>query len=339
MKVVRARRNEPSYKILCLLTSDYDLQISHPMKLQFSILLAIVLSLTNCQTLVAPVTLPALPAAKTKPLRVVQHRTVTPGSVQAPSASPNQPLVNMPDATRLAPTPLASRSSATSTSDVVSGRGRKFRIIHTTEQDDFKEYEWVEKGFRIFNNRPVTGSEGFAGHDRGAAKTSMAKASPEKATGLVALLNSLSDDNSMRHYHPPISKDWESPRVQEENRNVTVNAFLYAAKREPDGDFHVIIGSSATGDHARFMNVEISGLPAGGPSYNALAQARSDFKTYFAGQLPGSGYDLYEEPIPVKVSGSLFYDIDHAPGLVGPAGMKPTTAWEIHPITAVVFEP
>ena len=221
----------------------------------------------------------------------------------------------------------------------MSPRGRPFRIVHTTEQDLFKEHEWIENGFRLFNNHPVNGNDGFAGHDRGEAKTSIADAPEEGTTNLVTLLDSLADDDAMRHYHPPISKSWDSPRVSEENRNVTVNAWLYAAKSEPDGDFHVIIGSSADGDHARFMNVEISGLPAGGDSYDRLAQARSDFKAYFAGQLPGSGYDLYETPIPVRVSGSLFYDIDHAPGLVGPQAMRPTTAWEIHPITAIVFEP
>ncbi len=309
------------------------------MKPHFPLLFSILLALTSCQTPVAPVTLPVPPAARTKPLRVVQHWAVAPGSARASATRLTQPLANKPGTAALSPSPLASRSSVTGVSEVVSAGGRSFRVIHTKEQDDFKEHEWIENGFRIFNHHPVTGSEGFAGHDRGAAKTSIAEAPSEGATGLIALLNSLSDDDSMRHYHPPISKDWESPRVQEENRNVTVNAFLYASKREPDGDFHVIIGSSANANSARFMNVEISGLPADGPSYAALAQARSDFKTYFADQLPGSGYDLYDTPIPVKISGSLFYDIDHAPGLVGPSGMKPTTAWEIHPITAIVFEP
>jgi hypothetical protein len=37
----------------------------------------------------------------------------------------------------------------------------------------------------------------------------------------------------------------------------------------------------------------------------------------------------------VTVEGSLFYDVDHAPGAVGPRDMKPTTAWEIHPITQI----
>ena len=29
----------------------------------------------------------------------------------------------------------------------------------------------------------------------------------------------------------------------------------------------------------------------------------------------------------------LIYDIDHAPGVVGPSGMRPRTSWEIHPVT------
>ena len=39
------------------------------------------------------------------------------------------------------------------------------------------------------------------------------------------------------------------------------------------------------------------------------------------------------------VCGSLFYDISHSPGTVGPQGLRPGTAWEIHPVTSIVFEP
>ena len=46
-------------------------------------------------------------------------------------------------------------------------------------------------------------------------------------------------------------------------------------------------------------------------------------------------YRKYTPPIAVDVEGSTFYDIDHPPGAVGPKDSKPTTAWEIHPVTHI----
>jgi hypothetical protein len=40
----------------------------------------------------------------------------------------------------------------------------------------------------------------------------------------------------------------------------------------------------------------------------------------------------------VKVTGSLFFDVDHKAGSVGPTGMRPKTAWEIHPVSDIQFE-
>jgi hypothetical protein len=37
----------------------------------------------------------------------------------------------------------------------------------------------------------------------------------------------------------------------------------------------------------------------------------------------------------VLIEGSLFFDIDHAAGVVGPEGKRPKKAWEIHPITKI----
>ena len=53
-----------------------------------------------------------------------------------------------------------------------------------------------------------------------------------------------------------------------------------------------------------------------------------------ANDLPaGPKYRVYDHPLPVIVEGPLFFDVDHGAGTVGPSGMKPRTAWEIHPIT------
>jgi hypothetical protein len=39
----------------------------------------------------------------------------------------------------------------------------------------------------------------------------------------------------------------------------------------------------------------------------------------------------------VRIEGSLFFDVDHAAGAVGPANMKPKSAWEMHPITKITL--
>ena len=51
-------------------------------------------------------------------------------------------------------------------------------------------------------------------------------------------------------------------------------------------------------------------------------------------------YVKFDPPIPVRVTGSLFWDIEHPPpNTVGPTDRRPKTAWEIHPVTKIEFEP
>jgi hypothetical protein len=59
-----------------------------------------------------------------------------------------------------------------------------------------------------------------------------------------------------------------------------------------------------------------------------LAKVRQDFADWMNknGTVPGVSYTKFDPPIPVTVSGSLFYDIDHRPGAVGPSDSKPETA-------------
>lgn len=232
-----------------------------------------------------------------------------------------------------------SPTSATSTNSFASPKGGTYRVVRTTETDRFKET--AEPRFEAFR-APTTASAEleFAGKDRAVAKTSIASAPNESFGNLRELLSSLPSDGKMLQHTPPISKRQDSNRAPEEMRNVTVNAFLYAAKKEDDHDYHVILGSSPVRSQSEFMNVEISGLPAGGPHRAVLATVRLSFESHLRDHLPGaSGYSHYDPPIPVRVSGSLFYDIDHKPGAVGPKAIKPKTAWEIHPITKIEFEP
>jgi len=42
---------------------------------------------------------------------------------------------------------------------------------------------------------------------------------------------------------------------------------------------------------------------------------------------------LFVQPVPVTVTGSLLWDGEHrSPTSVGPEGLQPAKAWEIHPI-------
>ena len=105
-----------------------------------------------------------------------------------------------------------------------------------------------------------------------------------------------------------------SDRVDEEKRNVRVKAFLYAASREDDNDYHLIIGR-APNKPAKYMTAEISGLPPGGSaSFGKLDAARSAYFEYFGDGLPGTSYDFYDPPREIEIEGSLFWDASHASG-------------------------
>jgi hypothetical protein len=120
---------------------------------------------------------------------------------------------------------------------------------------------------------------------------------------------------------------------------VVITGFLYASTKESDNDFHCIIGT-APGKPPQFVNVEVSGLPVSGPARVPLKAVRDAFIEFFGDDLPGSsGYTKFKTPIKVQITGSIFFDIDHKAGVVGPVGFRPKTAWEIHPVSEIVFEP
>ncbi|MCA9052953.1 MAG: hypothetical protein KDA75_03905 [Planctomycetaceae bacterium] len=229
------------------------------------------------------------------------------------------------------------------TSTLVSPKtGRRFRIVHSlgTDPGDDLEREGLEMSAAADARRD---RDEFAGSARKSSKTSIASAAIEHFSSIDALFATLPMDDTMIDREPPIIRGRNTPRVEEEQRNVRVFAFLYAASREDDNDFHLIIGDGESGRHRTLMNVEISGLPEAGPKKAALEAARTEFSDTFRTddelRVPGSRYDFYEDPIPVMITGSLFYDIDHRPRQVGPASHRPLTSWEIHPITRIEFEP
>ena len=199
----------------------------------------------------------------------------------------------------------------------------------------------------------VVPSDAFAGHYRLAVKTAILRDAAgqivpaEPVADIPTLLGSVPPDADMRAKYPdlligaaatPQAKEAVTPfRVAEEQRNVTIPAWMWYVRKETDNDFHVIIGSSADPSAVTYMNVEVSGLPAAGdPNFTALQNARAQL-TALAGHDPGSvNYEALSPPLPVTITGSLLFDGDHRPGEVGPVGHQPQTTWEIHPVITIV---
>src|SRR5262249_44789791 len=145
----------------------------------------------------------------------------------------------------------------------ISPKGRAYRI--TVSQERVPEFE--RRG--EFSADVAPSPDDFIGHDRKKAKTSIAVAPVEPFAGVGELLDDLlanTPDDAMRNRTPRISKAEDSDRVPEERRNVTLTGWLYAVKKEAnDNDYHLIVGTDPNGVPIRYMNMEISGLPAAEP--------------------------------------------------------------------------
>lgn len=231
------------------------------------------------------------------------------------------------------------------TSTFVSPAAKHTYKIETVIDDREVELRNLPAGVRDVAT-PAAGvvpSENFAGTARKAAKLSIANAPPETFADVKDLIATLPSKDAMVHHTPVITTTLFSNRVKEEKRNVKLTAFLYAASREDDNDFHMIIGRAPGADPAVYMTAELSGLPpANSAAFAKLKAARDAFKNYFGSSVPGGNYDFYTPPIPVSIEGSLFFDMSHATGNApGPASLRPKmpVIWEVHPITRIVFEP
>lgn len=180
-------------------------------------------------------------------------------------------------------------------------------------------------------------SENFDGSNRSDAKISVSSSPMRSYSTIRALAATLPDKDLMAD---SISGT-NSPRIPSENRNVRIKkAYLYAYSRQTDEDFHVIIGTTKKPiASTRYFNVEISGLPpSGAQSFSLLKAARDSFRTKATEDLCKSGYFFYVNPLKIEVSGSLFFDKQHHNGLIGPEEARPPDAWEIHPVTSLIFK-
>jgi hypothetical protein len=233
---------------------------------------------------------------------------------------------------------LTPARTGVSTEAAAVGMAQSYRIL-VTNQTDLYDAPVSFAAAATF----AAGGDNFAGTDRKAAKLAISNAKTESFSDLKDLIATLVADNKMIKHKPPIKKDAKQGRVKEEERNVRVRAFIYAASRENDNDFHLIIGRNPKASPLMCMTMEISALPP--KTSNAFARlksARDAYKNFFGSKLPGPSYHFYRPPIPIEIEGSLFFDITHATGgHPGPNDLRPhiPTIWEIHPITKIAFEP
>jgi hypothetical protein len=237
---------------------------------------------------------------------------------------------------------------------VVRARGRRFRILRTTEVDEYDSTPTAVSLRRVLRRRGApsttalaaamkkkpTGDQ-FAGTARKAAKLAIAAGQTVTFNDVKALIESLVADDKMVARTPKIKTTASAGRVTEENKNVRVKAFLYAASREDDNDFHLIIGRAPTKLPEMYMTMEVSGLPPqNSPALPELTAARDAFKSFFGTDLPGFTYDFYDPPIPVTIAGSLLFDMSHSTGQrPGPPSLKSRmpTIWEVHPVTTIAL--
>ncbi|HZY85558.1 MAG TPA: hypothetical protein VFE78_12060 [Gemmataceae bacterium] len=220
-------------------------------------------------------------------------------------------------------------------------KGRTYRLITTNDRGSY-EHDLPAPSL-TGAPKPSDGIH-FAGSARRVAKTSVAAAPTETFETINDLLDPLLTDDQYADATMRGKVKTSTPRVAEEKRNVTVKAFLYATKKEADNDYHLLLGPDpANGDDGHYMTAEISGLPSPANAATAkLTAARKQFEDFIresGGALPGSRYMRFDPPVPVEVTGSMFFDTDHHPGDVGTGAVVPQSVWEIHPVTNIVFEP
>ena len=225
---------------------------------------------------------------------------------------------------------------------IAPGAAPAYRILRTTQVDPYDK-PVSRRAIAAARAPAAVAGDSFRGTSRKAAKLSIVPGKPDEFDDLKKLIKDLPDDADMADHDPPITTKPNSDRVPEEKRNVRVEAFLYAASREDDNDFHLIIGRNSERSPSMYMTVELSGLPPkSSKHFSRLSKARNAYKTFFADNMPGTTYDFYDPPIPVTVEGSLFFDMSHAHGSKpGPASLRKDipTIWEIHPISKIEFEP
>ena len=205
-----------------------------------------------------------------------------------------------------------------------NGKHYKVKFVDAPMEDALPEFE--------SNTATNCADSLFAGTARKAAKTSIVTAQTEDFATVSAFIKTLATDAVMR-----TKVNSNSKRVSLENRNVhfSKDTYIFAFKKESDDDYHVIIGDNKDPKKATFFNTEISGLP--NTTDKRFISVRDQFEHQFVNVCSGQYAVFSANPIKISMEGSIFFDVDHKPGQIGPPGFQPLTTWEIHPITKIAF--
>jgi hypothetical protein len=221
----------------------------------------------------------------------------------------------------------------------VTIKGRAYQIFPLGDQGVYDREELEGPAPAVARTANIPESDVFNGKARRVAKTIIFNGQEESFNSIAGLFSTLPESDHMIGLH--IGNEPDVKRVAEEKRNVRVNAFIYAFRKEDDNDYHVILGDAPGTPNPQYLNVEVSGIPVGGTdeNRNQLWEVRKTFKEAFGlGDEGPNSYHRPHPPVPVQVTGSLFWDSEHEhPQTVGPNDVKPKTAWEIHPISRMVF--
>jgi len=211
----------------------------------------------------------------------------------------------------------------------------------------------------------------FAGTYRRDVKTSFAIEGGElvpfetfdSVRKLIDNLLATSSDNNVKGIYKQDTgrslgaKTNNEPRLPPEQRNVRLTTYIRAVKwiEHEDQDFHVMVCEGSTDNGQPCFTVEVSGLPRSGVREKDFRRARRELIAVMRDAVEDRDEDRQIKPtsmknkwaffdpgIFVEISGSLFLDAAHGPGIVGPRpstrnnrNHTSETAWEIHPVYSV----
>jgi hypothetical protein len=232
-------------------------------------------------------------------------------------------------------------------------------IINTTNSDEQyeedNEYVGVENNFsenlRVSVSASSTFPTGFEMLQFNDGDTDKSKREQAKTTyvfspkikfktvkSFLDFLNKNGASDSIMNNKNISNKD---PRLPQESVFITIEkAYLYSFSIEEDNDIHLIFGDKKTKlDMAYTMNGEIAGLPVlFKKDEQQILKTRKKVMDLLKQYQKCSGKTQQPLFVPIKISGSIFYDTGHKTkhAKCGCCSAS-STAWEIHPIFDMVI--
>jgi hypothetical protein len=190
------------------------------------------------------------------------------------------------------------------------------------------------------------------GTERWPVKTSLPPGAPTKTMTLADALN-LSKLTDVKKDDPRYQSTRIMDQPVKEDTLVTISGYLYLVGFESDDcDFHIQISPqprTSKNPPTKDDNCIIVEVPSGQYATGIADQVEGVRQWVIDNLLhkipPTIGsVHVMDHPVPVTVTGALFYDDAHtylANGGTGRGkkGMESNTLWELHPVTSIAFGP